>query len=287
MKRNRIFYFITIVLTIVMLTSCGNIKVSKSSGDYAGLDYQEVSDELSNLGFKNISTEEIADLPSQGEVKDGAVESVTIGGAAFEAGGSFSKESEVRIVYHTIKTLPLPFDADEISGKDYKVIGKLLSDSGFSNVEIKEIDDIDPDGATTDPYVEMTVSGSADFKKGDSVPFDTAIVVFYHIPYEKFNVNYDLYYLIDFDENVVYSFHYEDGSVDRTVYTIESGDLNNGLNITYAPDDEANRFTLVLQFQYVNDPDALIEKSEEEETEYKAVSIDDALKLKEQYGSNQ
>ena len=530
MKRNRIFYFITMVLTIVMLTSCGNIKVSKSSGDYAGLDYQEVSDELSNLGFKNISTEEIADLPSQGEVKDGAVESVTIGGAAFEAGGSFSKESDVHIVYHTIKMLPLPFGADEISGKDYKEIGKVLSDSGFTNVELKEVDDIDPDGASTDPYNEMIVSGSADFKKGDSIPFDSAIDVFHHIPYEKFDVkvnidflsnllfdkyrvefyvdnesiktldhgedyademrlkagthkfcfkkaedgsvegeedieitsntevnitiscktdhiavsvddiyresevgenqirinftssdyfgkdhkevvselqsmgftniteqplydivlgittegtadfvsingstdykkgdifeknaavivpyhlneendpdkpketadtsgetkeesdnegtgygeeaqqtknttfnstndeetaklgnsgkfayinslgNYDLYYLIDFDENVVYSFHYEDGSVDRTVYTIESGDLNNGLNITYAPDDEANRFTLVLQFQYVNDPDALIEKFEEEETEYKAVSIDDALKLKEQYGSNQ
>ena len=134
MKRNKIFYFITIVFAIVMLTSCGNIEVSKSSVDYVGLDYQDVSDELSKLGFKNISTEEIADLPSQGKVKNGSVESVTIGGEAFEAGGSFSKESEVRIVYHTIKTLPLPFDADEISGKDYKVIGKLLSDSGFSNV---------------------------------------------------------------------------------------------------------------------------------------------------------
>ena len=198
MKRSRILYFITMVLALVMLTSCGNIKVSKSSGDYAGMNYQEVSGELSKLGFKNISTEEIADLPSQGETKDGSVESVTIGGEAFEAGGSFSKEAEVHIVYHTIKTLPLPIGADEISGKDYKEIGKLLSDSGFTNVEVKEVKDIDPEGAATDPYNEVTVSGSADFKKGDTVPFDAAISVFYHLPYEIFDVKVH----IDFVPNI-------------------------------------------------------------------------------------
>ena len=84
-------------LMLVMLTSCGNAKVSKSSGDYVGMNYQAVSDELSRLGFKSISTEEIADLPSQGEIEDGSVESVTIGGEEFEAGSSFSKEEEVHI----------------------------------------------------------------------------------------------------------------------------------------------------------------------------------------------
>ena len=525
MKRSRIFYFITMVLALVILTSCGNIKVSKSSGDYAGMNYQEVSEELSKLGFKNISTEEIADLPSQGETKDGSVESVTIGGEAFEAGGSFSKEAEVHIVYHTIKTLPLPIGADEISGKDYKEIGKLLSDSGFTNVEVKEVKDIDPEGAATDPYNEVTVSGSADFQKGDVVPFDAAISVFYHLPYEIFDVKvhidfvpniifdkyrveffvddeskkvldhgedfdgdmrlkagthkfsfknvenasvegeedieitsnsevnitiscetdhipvsvdsiykesdvgenqirinftrsdyfgrdhqevvdelksigftniteqplydielgiteegsadyvsingstdyqkgdifnkdaavivpyhlkaeddpnkpketadtseaaaeeqadegtesgedaqqtkntifnstndadtaklgnsgkfsyikkgpqYDLYYLIDFDEGVVYNFHYENGYVDGTVYTIGSGDLNSGLEAIY----NDGEFTFYLHFHYENNPAALIELLDGEETKFDAASIDDTLKIKEAYESN-
>ena len=98
MKKNRALYLITMVLALVILTSCGNIKVSNSSGDYAGMNYQDVSDELSKLGFKNISTEEIADLPSKGETKDGSVESVTIDGKTFEAGGSFEgRGSEYRI----------------------------------------------------------------------------------------------------------------------------------------------------------------------------------------------
>ena len=525
MKRSRIFYFITMVLALVILTSCGNIKVSKSSGDYAGMNYQEVSEELSKLGFKNISTEEIADLPSLGEVKDGAVESVTIGGEAFEAGGSFSKESEVHIVYHTIKTLPLPIGSDDIVGKDYKEIGKLLSDSGFTNVEVKEVKDIDPEGAATDPYNEVTVSGSADFQKGDVVPFDAAISVFYHLPYEIFDVKvhidfvpniifdkyrveffvddeskkvldhgedfdgdmrlkagthkfsfkdvenasvegeedieitsnsevnitiscetdhipvsvdsiykesdvgenqirinfesfdyygkdykevvdelkaigftniteqplydielgitkegsadyvsingstdyqkgdifnkdvavivpyhlkaeddpnkpketadtseaaaeeqadegtesgedaqqtkntifnstndadtaklgnsgkfsyikkgpqYDLYYLIDFDEGVVYNFHYENGYVDGTVYTIGSGDLNSGLEAIY----NDGEFTFYLHFHYENNPAALIELLDGEETKFDAASIDDTLKIKEIYESN-
>ena len=525
MKRSRIFYFITMVLALVILTSCGNIKVSKSSGDYAGMNYQEVSEELSKLGFKNISTEEIADLPSQGETKDGSVESVTIGGEAFEAGGSFSKEAEVHIVYHTIKTLPLPIGADEISGKDYKEIGKLLSDSGFTNVEVKEVKDIDPEGAATDPYNEVTVSGSADFQKGDVVPFDAAISVFYHLPYEIFDVKvhidfvpniifdkyrveffvddeskkvldhgedfdgdmrlkagthkfsfkdvenasvegeedieitsnsevnitiscetdhipvsvdsiykesdvgenqirinfesfdyygkdykevvdelkaigftniteqplydielgitkegsadyvsingstdyqkgdifnkdaavivpyhlkaeddpnkpketadtseaaaeeqadegtesgedaqqtkntifnstndadtaklgnsgkfsyikkgpqYDLYYLIDFDEGVVYNFHYENGYVDGTVYTIGSGDLNSGLEAIY----NDGEFTFYLHVHYENNPAALIELLDGEETKFDAASIDDTLKIKEIYESN-
>lgn len=525
MKRNRIFYLITMVLALVVLTSCGNIKVSKSSGDYAGMNYQEVSDELSKLGFKNISTEEIADLPSQGETKDGSVESVTIGGETFEAGGKFSKESEVHIVYHTIKTLPLPIGSDEINGKDYKEIGKLLTDSGFTNVIVKEVDDIDPEGSKTDPYNEVTVSGSADFKKGDAVPFDAAISVFYHLPYEIFDVKvhidfvpniffdkyrveffvddeskkvldhgedfdgemrlkagthkfsfksaedasiegeedieitsnsevnitigcktdyvevkvdsiyresdvgenqirinfesfdyygkdhkevvdalkamgftniteqpmydieygittegsadyvsingtvdyqkgdifnkdaavivpyhlkaeddpnkpketadtseaaaeetsdegagsgedaqqtkstifnstndadtaklgnsgmfsyikkgpqYDLYYLIDFDEGVVYDFHYENGYVDGTVYTIGSGDLNSGLEVIY----NDGEFTFYLHFHYENNPAALIELLDGEETKFDAASIDSTLKIKEIYESN-
>lgn len=209
------------VLALVVLTSCGNIKVSKSSGDYAGMNYQEVSDELSKLGFKNISTEEIADLPSKGETKDGSVESVTIDGKTFEAGGSFSKESEVHIVYHTIKTLPLPVGADEISGKDYKEIGKLLTDSGFTNVDMKEVDDIDPDGAAADPYNEMMIDGAADFKKGDAVPFDAAIGVYHHISYEKYTVKVN----IDFLSNLIFDKYRVEFSVDdESIKTLDHGE---------------------------------------------------------------
>ena len=54
---------------------------------------------------------------------------------------------------------PSHFGADEINGKYYKEIGKLLLDIGFSYIKIKEVDNIDPDRAATDPYSEITVLG--------------------------------------------------------------------------------------------------------------------------------
>ena len=68
---------------------------------------------------------------------------------------------------------------------------------------------------------------------------------------------------------------------------IDSGDLNNGLHVSYDSDDDASDFTFVLHFHYVENPAVLIENLDEVETEYKAASIDDALKLKENYESNQ
>ena len=92
---------------------------------------------------------------------------------------------------------------------------------------------------------------------------------------------YEQYYLIDFDEGVVYSFHYEQGYVDGTEYTIDSGDLNNGLKAIY----NDGEFTIVIHFHYVNNPAVLIEYVDGEETKYSATSIDDVLELKEKYES--
>lgn len=93
---------------------------------------------------------------------------------------------------------------------------------------------------------------------------------------------YDQYYLIDFDEGVVYNFHYENGYVDGTVYTIGSGDLNSGLKVIY----NDGEFTFYLHYHYENNPAALIELLDGEETKYDAASIDDTLKIKEIYESN-
>lgn len=198
MKRNRSLLIAITVIMLVILTSCGKIKIDKSSADYARMNYQEVSDELTKLGFNNISSEEIADLASKGQVPDGAIESVTVSGESFEAGSSFPKNAEILIKYHTFRTIPMPIGPDEIEGMDYKEIGKLITDSGFTSVTVNEVYDIDPGTAQADHVNEVTVSGSADFNKGDAVPFDADIAVNCHYPYEIFNVKL----IIDFQSNL-------------------------------------------------------------------------------------
>ena len=100
--------------------------------------------------------------------------------------------------------------------------------------------------------------------------------------YVKRLSNYDLYILIDFDDGVVYDLQYENGNVDGTVYTIDSGDLNKGLNTIY----EADGSTFVFHFHYVENPAVLIERYGSEEAKFEAASIDDTLKIKEIYESN-
>ena len=80
----------------------------------------------------------------------------------------------------------------------------------------------------------------------------------------------------------VYDLQYENGNVDVTVYTIDSVDLNNGLNTIYEADGSAFWF----HFHYVNNPAVLIEYFDGEEAKFDAASIDDTLKIKEIYESN-
>lgn len=93
--------------------------------------------------------------------------------------------------------------------------------------------------------------------------------------------NYDTYYVIDFDEGYVYRFLYGQGDQSGDLYTIDSGDLNSGLYITYHTSDGSGDFTDNLHFHYVNSPNTLIEVHDNEETKFRAASIDDALKIKD------
>lgn len=67
-----------------------------------------------------------------------------------------------------------------------------------------------------------------------------------------------------------------------TVYTIDSGDLNNGLKTIY----EADGSEFVFHFHYVENPAVLIEHYGSEEAKFDAASIDSTLKIKEIYESN-
>lgn len=46
---------------------------------------------------------------------------------------------------------------------------------------------------------------------------------------------------------------------DGTFYIIDSGVLNNGFKVSYDSDDNANGYSFVPHFQYINNPGVLIE----------------------------
>lgn len=83
--------------------------------------------------------------------------------------------------------------------------------------------------------------------------------------------NYDMYYIIDFDEGYVYWFTDGNGDESCDKVKIKSGDLNDKVVITYHNGDDVWSYS--LHFKYVNQPSTLIVK-DNDGFEYKYTTTD-------------
>lgn len=78
------------------------LKVSISSDEIVGENYETVISEMEKIGFTNIETKILDDLITGWLTKDGEIEQVKINGnTEFSADDSFHKESKIVITYHT------------------------------------------------------------------------------------------------------------------------------------------------------------------------------------------
>lgn len=97
--------------------------------------------------------------------------------------------------------------------------------------------------------------------------------------YRNRGTNYDIYFIIDFDEGYVYYFIEGNGDASCDKVAITSGDLNSYVLITYH--DGGTTWQEALHFNYKNMPDTLIfEDSNHFEYKYSSTNLDDALKLR-------
>jgi hypothetical protein len=106
MKKLLIIMFL--VIAIITVSACSTevnpneLKVSRSSSDIVGDNYQTVISELKATGFTNITTIIMDDLIFGWLTKDGEIEKVEIGGnSEFSANDAFLKDAKIVITYHT------------------------------------------------------------------------------------------------------------------------------------------------------------------------------------------
>lgn len=200
--KHRISVSVILLLLMVFLTACGDIKMKKSSDELLGADYESVIKELQEMGFKKITQDEVADLTSAGPMKDGTVESVSINGeTSFDADAKFPKDSEVVVKYHIIKKIGAPIGSDDIEDKDYMVLADLFTKAGFTNVQTKELYDIDPKTEEKDHIAEIVINNSSSFNKDDPIPFDAEIVVNCHLFFKEYKLNLK----VDFVPNLIFN----------------------------------------------------------------------------------
>ncbi|ANU26282.1 DUF4839 domain-containing protein [Planococcus versutus] len=102
--------FLSIMVSTIGLSACSEekdpnvLKVSNSSDDIVGENYESVISELEEIGFTNIETKILDDLITGWLTKDGEIEKVDIDGKTeFSAQDDFQKDSKIVITYHTFE----------------------------------------------------------------------------------------------------------------------------------------------------------------------------------------
>jgi ABC-type glycerol-3-phosphate transport system substrate-binding protein len=98
--------------------------------------------------------------------------------------------------------------------------------------------------------------------------------------YKQSGTNYDVYWIIDFDEGYAYYFTYgnENGTCERV--QIESGTLNEYIVVTYH--DGGDTWQYGLSFKRKNQPDRLIQQDTNGgEYEFSATNLKDALEIRD------
>lgn len=97
--------------------------------------------------------------------------------------------------------------------------------------------------------------------------------------YKNKGQEYDVYYIVDFEEGYVYRFTYGNSDTTGDKVRIVSGDLNSSLVITY--NDGSSIWSNTLHFKYKNQPSHMILDDEDGfSTDFDGTDLDDALRIK-------
>jgi hypothetical protein len=221
MKKVFILLFsLIITLTISACTAKEDVnvlKVSKSSDEIVGENYQTVISELEETGFTNIETKVLDDLITGLLTKDGEIEQVEINGdTEFSANDSFQKDSKIVITYHTFPKEEKS-DTESTDEKSSETVEQSTNDtSAESNQEIltvKNNEDLAAVLAVKDPSDPIVGEFTKKYA-GRTIEFDGNIA--HMMQYEDYTTRYDiLIYAGDYSETTAIgpNFKFEDVNV--------------------------------------------------------------------------
>ncbi|MGM0900356.1 MAG: DUF4839 domain-containing protein [Bacillota bacterium] len=219
----KILLFLCLMVAIISISACSAeqdhnvLKVSKSSNEIVGENYQTVISELEETGFTNIETKVLDDLITGWLTKDGEIEQIEINGdTEFSTNDSFQKDSKIVITYHTFPNEEKS-DTESTDDKSSETVEQSTNHtSAESNQEIltvKNNEDLAAVLAVTDENNPI-ISEFAKKYAGRTIEFDGNIA--HMIQYEDYKTRYDiLIYAGDYSETTFSgpSFKFEDVNV--------------------------------------------------------------------------
>lgn len=229
--------------------------VPTSASDCMFENYKDIEKDFKKAGFTNIKTKILYDI-YWGWTEEGEVDSVTINGDDdFIRGDIYDKDSKIVITYHMkeeddpnkpVETTEVDMDDDE---------------------EPEETETSDEEDEDTPVFYSTNTRKTV--SNGDSGVY----------AYKSKGGLYDIYWIIDFDNNYVY--YFTDGNGDTTCdrLKIESGNLNSVVIITYH--DGADEWSNGLHFKYKEHSEHLVMQDNDGfEYDYYTTDLSDALLLR-------
>lgn len=77
--------------------------------------------------------------------------------------------------------IKVPFSADDLEGDNYEQVVTDLENAGFSEITVKEQEDLITGFITKEGSVEkVSINGDSDFEEGDVFPEEAKVVIIYH-----------------------------------------------------------------------------------------------------------
>lgn len=196
-------------------------------------------------------------------------------------------------------------DESTLEGMHYKEAEKKLREMGFENFEYKTIETSEEDKKEKICYVEIKefLVGNSSFKKGDTFDADATIMLYYYekekviavsystndyitaqqgntgvFSYKNKKGDYDIYWIVDFDNGFVFFFSNGNGETTCDKVKIVEGDLNNKVRVTWQ--SGGDQWSWSLHFKYKQHPETLIVNDHYgTATEFTATNLEEALNI--------
>lgn len=244
------------------------IEIQDDKSEYKDKNYKDVINKLKGLGFINIIEKQIYDKNSE-IANDGKVDSVIINGQEqYKKGDIFNKNTEVLVTYH------LKDEDNRNTVKEEKTNTTINTTTNTktntNTITPNQMQKPQNNEKIAKSYNFYTTNSDDKAKGGNSGKY----------AYVKKGKNYDIYWIIDFEKGYVYNFSEGNGDTQYEKIKIKSGNLNDGLKLSYK--DSSNAWAKKLHFKYKNQPHSfIIIDNDGFEYDLTTTSLENALKLME------
>ncbi len=234
------------------------VKIKNDKSEYVYKNYKDVIKKLKDQGFTNIIEKPMYDIVI-GWTDEGEVDNVTINGSdTYKRGDIFKKDTEVIVSYH----MKEDDDPSNKEDNDYKNNSNEANENQISDNKQSKNE------SNVEKYNYYTTNDNETAKKGNTGKYS----------YVKKGNSYDIYWVIDFDNGYVYNFSEGNGESYYEKIKIKSGNLNDGLELSYK--DSNNAWARYIHFKYKNQPYKLvIIDNDYFDYEFSTTSLENVLKM--------